>query len=62
MIKVQHFIKYLKRNFGIKITKSAYSSYNGCFFSPKDFKPKELFNGFIGEDFKGGAIHKRAGK
>lgn len=41
MIKVQDFIKYLKRYFGIKITKNAYDSYDGCYFlSDKELKRK----------------------
>ena len=32
MVKVQDFIKFLKSNFGIKITKNAYHTYDGCYF------------------------------
>ena len=54
MIKVQDFIKYLKRNFGVKITKSAYSSYDGCyFFSPKADTGRLKFNSIpVGNDKK----------
>lgn len=42
MVKVQDFIKYLKRNFNIKVTKSVYHSYDGCYFiSPKEIIEKK---------------------
>jgi len=32
-MKVQDFIKYLKKNYGVKITKKAYDSYRSYYFT-----------------------------
>ena len=49
MVKVQDFIKFLKRNFGVKITKNAYHTYDGCYFlSDKEMK-NEIIKKIKGE-------------
>ncbi len=46
MVKVQDFIRFLKSNFGIKITKNAYHTYDGCYFL-SDMKKIKM--GYVGD-------------
>ena len=49
MVKVQDFIKFLKRNFGIKITKNAYHTYDGCYFLSDEEMKNEIIKKIKGE-------------
>uniref|UniRef100_A0A6M3IHR1 Uncharacterized protein n=1 Tax=viral metagenome TaxID=1070528 RepID=A0A6M3IHR1_9ZZZZ len=49
MVKVQDFIKFLKRNFGIKITKDAYHTYGDWYFLSDEEMKNEIIKKIGGE-------------
>ena len=49
MVKVQDFIKFLKRNFGVKITKNAYHTYGGYYFLSDEEMKNEIIKKIRGK-------------
>ena len=47
MVKVQDFINFLQSNFGVKITKNAYQTYDGCYFLSDEEMKNEIIKNII---------------